>query len=167
MTSERDEFGGPCRIRRAMKARSVVVGSLVLALAAGLTACGGSKRSGTGVIRTDLGPVGRASIRAALMSSPNFKIFPRQVASISCRIPRGGPYVPGKMRLDGTCTTRFIPASPPGAGGVVTVVLTERWRYPSGSKRQSHTTWIVPVAHGHVLNAETHTTGASPPQSWF
>jgi hypothetical protein len=150
-----------------MKVRSVVVGHLVLALSVGLTACGGSKKSPTGVIPTDLGPVGKASIRAALQSSPNFKIFPRQVASTSCQIPRGGPYVPGKMRLDGTCTTRLIPASPPGAGGVVTVTLTERWHYPTSSKRQSHTTWIIPVAHGRVLKAETRTIGATPPQSWI
>lgn len=150
-----------------MKTRSVVVGSLAVALAFGLTACGGSKKSGTGPIPTDLGPVGKASIRAALRSSPNFKIFPRQVASMSCQIPRGGPYVPGKMRLDGICTTRFIPASPPGAGGVVTVSPTERWHYPASSERKWHTTWIILVAHGRVLKAETRTTGATPPQSWI
>jgi hypothetical protein len=149
-----------------MKTRSVLIGALVVALAAGLTACGGSKKAATGVIPTDLGPVGRASIRAALRSSPNFKIFPRQVASISCQIPRGGPYVPGKMRLDGTCTTRFIPATPPG-DGVVTVALTERWHYPASSKRWWRTTWIISVAHGHVLKAESRTTGAAPPQSWI
>jgi hypothetical protein len=70
------------------------------------------------------------------------------------------------MRLAGTCTTRFIPASPPGAGGVVTVAFTERWHYPATGKRWWHTTWIVSVAHGHVLKAETHATGATPPQSW-
>ena len=150
-----------------MKTRSLLIGALVLALAAGLTACGGSKKASTEGITPHLGPVGKASIRAALRSSPNFRIFPRQVTSVSCQIPRGGPYVPGKMRLHGTCTTRFIPASPPGAGGVVRVALTERWHYPAGSKRWSHTTWIIAVAHGHVLKAETHTTGAAPPQSWI
>ena len=149
-----------------MKARHVLIGALAVALAAGLTACGGSKKAAKDVATPNVGPVGRASIRAALHSSPNFKIFPRQVTSISCRIPRGGPYVPGKMQLDGTCTTRLIPASPPG-DGVVTVALTERWHYPASSKRRWHTTWIVPVAHGQILKAETRTTGAAPPQSWI
>ena len=149
-----------------MKA-GILLLAVVLAVAAGLTACGGSKKAETGAITPDLGPVGKASIRAARRSSVVFKIFPRRVTSIACRIPHGGPYVPGKMRLDGICTTRFIPASPPGAGGVVEVAFTERWHYPAGSKRWWHAAWIISVAHGHVLKAETHTTGATPPQSWL
>ena len=158
-----------------MKARSVLVAVLALALAAGLTACGGSKRVGTGVVRW-AGPAGsgdgEASIRAARGSSPNFKIFPRRVSSIACQIPRGGPYVPGKMRLSGTCATQLRTYRPPkgiegghGTVGTLEVVFTERWHYPVSSKRWWHATWVVPVRHGHVLKGATRVTG-TPPQSW-
>lgn len=177
MTPERDDSGHPCRIRGEMKAQSVVIGVLAFALAAGLTACGGSKKVGTGVIR-QAGPAGlgdsEATIRAARRSSPNFKIFPRQVSSVACQIPRGGPYVPGKMRLDGTCATQLLTYHPPkgikgghGTIGIVEVAFTERWHYPTGTRRWWHATYIVLVRHGHVLKRDTHCTGATPPQSWI
>jgi len=162
-----------------MKARSVVIGVLALALAAGLTACGGSKKRGVTVaISPAPSPPSQSrtatdEIRAARRSSVDFKIFPLHVSSIHCQIPRGGPYVPGKMRLDGTCATQLLTYHPPkgingghGTVGTVEVAFTERWHYPAGSKRWWHATYIVLVQHGHVLKRETHSTGATPPQSW-
>jgi hypothetical protein len=111
-------------------------------------------------------------IRAARKSSPDFKIFPRRVSSVACRIPRGGPYVPGKMWLDGMCATHLRTYHPPkgihgghGTVGIVEVAFTERWRY--GSKRWWHATYVVLVRHGYVLKRDTRSAGAAPPQSWW
>ena len=163
-----------------MKARRVLIGALVLVLAAGLSACGGSKKGGgTTAISPAPTPPSQsrsetADIRAARSSSVDFKIFPLHVSSIRCQIPRGGPYVPGKMQLDGTCATQLLTyhgskTNPGGHGsiGIVEVAFTERWHYPAGSKRWWHATYIVLVRHGHVLKRDTHSTGATPPQSWI
>jgi hypothetical protein len=158
-----------------MKARCVLPAVVLIAMTAGLAACGGSKKAGRTPV---ISPVATApliaNIRAARRSSVVFKIFPLHESSIACQIPRGGPYVPGKMRLDGTCTTQIrtyhgSKTNPGGHGsvGIAEVALTERWQYPASNKRWWHTTWIVLVKQGHVLKADTHTTGATPPQSWI
>lgn len=164
-------------LRGVMKVRSVLVVALVPVLAAGLAACGGSKKANTQTA-IGIGAVaqahGTADIGAARRSSPNFKIFPSQVSSIACQIPRGGPYVPGKMRLNGTCATRLRTYHPPkgikgghGTVGTVEVVFTERWHYPASSKRWWHATWFIPVRQGQVLKGAARVTGATPPQSWI
>lgn len=161
-----------------MKTRSALAVAVALALAAGLTACGGSKKAGAGGVSPNFGQSGHFAnnyIRAARASSPNFKMFPRRVSSIACQIPRGGPYTPGKMRLKGICTTRLRAYHPPkgiqgghGTVGIVEVAFTERWHYPAGSKRWGGTsTYIVLVRNGHVLKRDTHSIGATPPQSWI
>lgn len=159
-----------------MRVRRALIAALVLVFAASLTACG-SKKAGTGVITPAVGQAGHLatdSIQAARASSADFKIFPRRAASVACQIPRGGPYVPGKMRLDGTCTTQLRSYHPPkgiqgGHGTVrtVEVVFTERWHYPAGSKRSWRSIWIVLVRNDRVLKADTRSTGATPPQSWI
>jgi hypothetical protein len=152
-----------------MTMRCVLVVAVALVLAAGLTACGASKKLGTGVVER---PSATKNIRAARDSRPNFKIFPLRVSSVACRIPRGGPYSPGKMWLDGMCSTQLRTYHPPrgirgghGTAGTVEVAFTERWRY--GSKRWWHATYIVPVRYGQVFKSETRSTGAAPPQSWM
>src|SRR5271154_7203980 len=145
--------------------RKALVVAVVAALVAGVTACGASKKVGTGAARHFTPD----SIRAARASSPNFKIFPARVASVACRIPRGGPYAPGKMWLAGTCATQLrMPAGIHGGHGtagrvlpLIDVAFTERWRY--GSKRWWHATYIVRVPHGHVRVRDTRITGAAPP----
>jgi hypothetical protein len=163
-----------------MKARRVLIAALLLVSAGGLTACGGSKKDAvTTAISPAPTPPGQsrtttADIRAARRSSVDFKIFPLHVSSIRCQIPRGGPYVPGKMRLDGSCATQLLTYHPPkgikgghGTIGMVEVAFTERWHYPAGNRRWWHSTYIVLVRHGHVLKRDTHRTGATPPQSWI
>jgi len=165
-----------------MKARRVLIAALVLVLAAGLTACGGSKKGGvtTAVSPAPTPPIQSrtttADIRAARSSSVDFKIFPLHVSSIACQIPRGGPPPPpGKKALiQGTCATQLLTyhgskTNPGGHGsiGIVEVAFTERWHYPAGSKRWWRSTYIVLVRHGQVLKRDTHSTGATPPQSWI
>jgi hypothetical protein len=167
------------RISEEMKARSALAIAVALALVVCLSACGGSKKVGTGVVR-QAGPAGlgdsEGSIRAARQSSPSFKIFPRQVSSIACQIPRGGPPPPPgrKALIPGTCATQLLAYHPPkgirgghGTIGIVEVAFTERWHYPAGSKRWYRSTYIVLVRNGHVLTRDTHNTGAAPPQSWI
>jgi hypothetical protein len=162
-----------------MRARGVLLAALLLALAVSLTACGGSKESGvTTVVSPAPSPPSQSrsttvDIRAARRSGVEFKIFPLRVSSIRCQIPRGGPYVPGKMRLDGTCSTEILPYHPPkgikgghGTNGIFEVAFTERWHYPTGSKRWWRATFIVMVRHWREVYG-VRRTGATPPQSWI
>lgn len=145
---------------------------LLLAVAAGLTACGEGKKA-TVASNVAEPRMAAADIRAARRSSVNFKIFPLRVSTVRCQIPRGGPYVPGTMRLDGTCTTQVQTYSQEGnrgghgTVGIVEVAFTERWRWPITGKRWWRATYIVLVRQGHVLKGETRTTGVAPPQSWL
>lgn len=147
----------------------------MLAMAAGLTACGESKKAaqerearvGMAVLVQGIALQREsADIRAARQSSVVFKIFPLHSSSSACEIPRGGPNVPGKMRLAGTCITSVRTSPGPGLEPVIAVVFTEEWRYPSGSKHVFHATWIVPVKDRHALKGQTVTKGSTPPQSW-
>lgn len=96
---------------------------------------------------------------ARLSDNGLFKIFPDQISSVACQVPRGGGLETGPWRLLGTCTTQIRN----NFGQDVQVVFTERWHWP-GERSWQHT-WIVVVGPtGHVIS--TQSRGVAPPQSW-
>jgi hypothetical protein len=152
-----------------MKARGIVPVVLALAVAAGVTACGGSEKVGTSVASPHLGrvspavgPVGSTVIRTARRSSAIFKIFPPRASTVACLIPHGGAAA-GRFR--GTCTSEIRTSAGPGPNPLVEVVFTERWHYRGNTGRWWHTTWLLGVRHGRVIG--TSIRGSGPPQFWL
>ena len=135
--------GGGVRVLN-MSTRAFVVAVLVLVAAVALGGAGGAAST----------PI---PVRVARQARVELRIFPSHLATVACRIPRGGP-APGG-RIAGRCSTAL--AGTPGHGGASIVTFTERW----GSGRRFHHTWRVRVTATNSI-VWIRESGDEAPQTW-
>ena len=102
------------------------------------------------------------AVAVARRSSSVLHIFPAQLGSGACRIPRGGVNLAAST-FAGRCVTEYASATRQSvAAGGVRIRFAERWGRGGSAARAA---WIVTVRYRDGSVVDTQVTG-QPPQLW-